>query len=122
MAHRIDIARTIPDNRAKTLVSNLQNQGFKVSGAEIVDSYTIDADLDGGDMRRIADSLTNPVFQEGRVDDSFKPRFDSAVEIGFLPGVTDNVGNTVREGVSDLLKRDFDGKPIPHGLMLEATD
>ena len=112
MAHRIDIARTIPDNRAKTLVSNLQNQGFKVSGAEIVDSYTIDADLDGGDMRRIADSLTNPVFQEGRVDDSFKPRFDYAVEIGFLPGVTDNIGNTVREGMEDSLKRNFDGQIV----------
>jgi phosphoribosylformylglycinamidine synthase II len=33
--------------------------------------------------------------------------FSFAIEIGFLPGVTDNVSNTTREGIEDLLKTSF---------------
>ncbi len=38
-------------------------------------------------------------------NDSFN--FSFAIEIGFLPGVTDNVAHTVREAVEDLLKTRF---------------
>ena len=48
--------------------------------------------------------LANPVTQRALVDKPLMPRrFDWALEIGFLPGVTDNVGNTAREAIEDLL-------------------
>ncbi|MDP4039259.1 MAG: AIR synthase-related protein [Candidatus Pacearchaeota archaeon] len=112
MAHRIEVVQKIPDTRAQVRKRELDANGFseKVDNVELVDVYTFEADLEEGDLERVIDMLANPVFQEGRINDSFQPKFDYAVEIGFLPGVTDNVGNTVREGVSDLLKRKLNGQ------------
>src|SRR3989344_1985187 len=112
MANRIEVAQIVPDARAEVKKRELEAIGFsgKVDNVELVDVYTVEGDLSKEDLDRVKDMLANPVFQEGRVNDSFKPKFDYAVEIGFLPGVTDNVGNTVREGISDLLKRELNGQ------------
>ena len=112
MANRIEVAQIVPDARAEVKKRELEAIGFsgKVDNVELVDVYTVEGDLSKEDLNRVKDMLANPVFQEGRVNDSFKPKFDYAVEIGFLPGVTDNVGNTVREGASDLLKRELNGQ------------
>ncbi len=40
-------------------------------------------------------------------NDSIKNIFSFAIEIGFLPGVTDNIAATTREGIEDLLKIKF---------------
>jgi len=112
MANRIEVTQTVSDTRAEVKKKELDSIGFsgKVDDVQIVDIYTVEGDLPKVDLDRVRDMLVNPVFQEGRVNDSFKPRFDYVVEIGFLPGVTDNVGNTVREGISDLLKRELNGQ------------
>ena len=112
MANRIEVAQKIPDTRAEVMKRKLDSLGFlgKIDGVELVDIYTIGEEVPKEELGKVRDMLANPVSQEGRVNDSFKPKFDYAVEIGFLPGVTDNVGNTVREGVSDLLKREFNGQ------------
>jgi len=41
------------------------------------------------------------------VDRPLASDFDYAIEIGFLPGVTDNVGHTAREAICDLLECAF---------------
>ena len=114
MADRIEVARKIPDTRAEVRKKELGSIGFlgKVEGVKLVDVYTIDGDLQEEELVKVRDMLANPVSQEGRVNDSFNLRFDYAIEVGFLPGVTDNVGNTVREGVSDVLKREFTGQTV----------
>ena len=38
--------------------------------------------------------------------------FDYAIEIGFLPGVTDNIGNTARESIEDLTGTVFMGQGV----------
>jgi phosphoribosylformylglycinamidine synthase subunit PurSL len=108
MAHRIEVISTIPDARAGTRLRDLQSREFRrlVNGIELVDVYTLDGDFPVERLNKVRDMLTNPVSQSGRVDDAFMPDFNYAVEIGFLPGVTDNVGNTAREGVSNLLDID----------------
>lgn len=46
--------------------------------------------------------LTNPVSQHFFINVFEHPeKFPRAMEVGFLPGVTDNVGNTVREMIED---------------------
>lgn len=103
MAHRIEIVQIIPDTRAQVRKKDLDSIGFskKVDDVKIVDVYTIEGDLPKPDLERVKGMLANSVFQEGSVDDPVKTQFDYAIEIGFLPGVTDNVGNTAREAVSD---------------------
>ena len=112
MINRIEVAQKIPDTRAEVRRRELDSIGFsgKVNIVGLVDVYTIEGDIHEEELGTVRDMLANPVSQEGRANDSFKPKFDYAIEVGFLPGVTDNVGNTVREGVSDLLKREFTGQ------------
>ncbi|MFH1325263.1 MAG: AIR synthase-related protein [archaeon] len=113
MAHRIGVARTISDARASARKRELESAGFSgITGVKIVDVYTVENDLTGKELEQVRSMLTNPVFQEGRVDNSFKPEFSFAVETGLLPGVTDNVGNTAREGISDALRKKFDGQVV----------
>ncbi|MAG02599.1 phosphoribosylformylglycinamidine synthase subunit PurL [Candidatus Pacearchaeota archaeon] len=114
MDHRIEIAQTISDMRARVRKRDLESAGFSgmIDDVRLVDVYTLDQDFSDDILERISSMLTNPVFQESKIDDSFKPEFDYAVEVGFLPGVTDNVGNTAREGVFDLLKRGLDGQTV----------
>ncbi len=56
---------------------------------------------------QLARQLVNPVVQEFTVDEATLPLFDYAIEVGFLPGVTDNVGTTARQMVEDFLGMKF---------------
>lgn len=67
-------------------------------------SYTLDASLSRSALVRAAEELTNPVTEEYAVDRILAPRtFAYAVEIGFHPGVTDNVGATASQMIGDVL-------------------
>lgn len=113
MAHRIEISQEIPDTRASVRKKELESIGFSgISDVKLVDVYTIEGELSQEELSHVKDMLANPVFQRGYVDCFNKSKFDFAVEIGYLPGVTDNVGNTTREGISDLLKREFEGQTV----------
>ncbi len=50
------------------------------------------------------------------VDEATRPLFDYAIEVGFLPGVTDNVGTTARQTVEDYL-----GVPFCEGEMVASS-
>lgn len=74
----------------------------------IVDVYTIEKNLTKKQLLSIASSLSNPVSQKFSINQPLKiSKFTWAVEIGFLPGVTDNVANTAKEIIEDLLKIKF---------------
>jgi phosphoribosylformylglycinamidine synthase len=52
----------------------------------------------------VAEALTNPILEKFSVDKLPEIKnFIYAIEIGYLPGVTDNVGHTARETILDLL-------------------
>jgi phosphoribosylformylglycinamidine synthase len=78
----------------------------KVTSVQIVESYLIKHKLAKGQIAKVAQALTNPIIEEFFIYQT--PRTGSglayAVEIGFLPGVTDNVGHTTRETIIDLLR------------------
>lgn len=74
------------------------------------DSYLIDSKLSKKELVTLAQTLTNPILEDYYIDKSPKLKnFNYAIEISFLPGVTDNVGHTVKEIAIDLfhLKNDF---------------
>ena len=53
---------------------------------------------------RLAEALTNPILEKYLINKPLQIKgFSYAIEIGFLPGVTDNVGHTVKEIATDLL-------------------
>jgi len=113
MGHRIEVSSTIPDARAEQKRVELERAGLQVEGVHISDVYTIDADLSSDQPERVAEMLSNPVFQDSVVNQTRAPEnFDYAVEIGFHPGVTDNVGTTAQEGVEDLLGTSFTNRTV----------
>jgi phosphoribosylformylglycinamidine synthase len=106
-ADRIEIVSRIADARAGVRRRHLQDSGSAgaIDRLEIIDIYTVDAGLDDDQLQTLAEALADPVTQQARVNTAALPeRFDWAVEVGFLPGVTDNVGHTAREILEDLFK------------------
>ncbi len=70
--------------------------------------YTIDKIFTDQELKKIAAALTNPVSQTAFVNRSHIPKkFSFAIEIGYLPGVTDNSAATAKELIEDLLKKKF---------------
>ena len=103
MATRIEITSKVPDTRASVLKSKLA-----VSDIFLTDVYTIDKNFTSSQLTKIGSMVANPVTQEFSFTKPLAPSsFSWAVEIGFLPGVTDNVANTTREMIEDLLKIKF---------------
>ncbi|MDQ1281376.1 MAG: phosphoribosylformylglycinamidine synthase subunit PurSL [Thermoproteota archaeon] len=77
--------------------------GLKVDEVRIRRVYTIDAKLNMEELDRVRrELLVDPVVEEG---DAPLPRFVWLIEVGFRPGVTDNVGRTAKTAIEDLLNR-----------------
>ena len=77
--------------------------------ADLINSYLLSHKLGTDKISKIAAALTNPILEEfsinkfpdvGRLG-SRRPtsNFTYAIEIGFKPGVTDNVGHGLLRGV-----------------------
>lgn len=82
----------------------------KISNTQVINVYTIVKNLNQNQLKQIASSLINPVYQKSTINQpTLIKKFTWAVETGFLPGVTDNVANTVKEIIKDQLKIKFIG-------------
>ncbi|MDR0842373.1 MAG: phosphoribosylformylglycinamidine synthase, partial [Acidobacteriota bacterium] len=69
------------------------------------DVYKIDMELSPGELARVREAFTDPVTSRSAVGRLAPPVFDWMVEVGFKPGVTDNVGATARAVARDVLDR-----------------
>ena len=107
-AWRIDVFSSGKDYRGEALKSRLLSNGYSAEKIFIADSYLINYDLSQNDASRIAEALSNRVTQSFIINGLYSLNdFDSAVEIGYLPGVTDNAAHTVREIMEDTFNRGF---------------
>ncbi len=109
-AHRITVRAKGEDARAAGYLRTLKNRFPKVKlrGLAVTESYTIDAKLSSRELESSAKSLANPIIEEHALGVVLAPKtFSVVIEIGFLPGVTDNVGHTVQEMIEDATGRDF---------------
>ncbi|MEK7633948.1 MAG: AIR synthase-related protein [Patescibacteria group bacterium] len=80
----------------------------KISNNQAVDVYTIVKSLNQNQLNEIALSLINPVYQIFKINQpTLVKKFNWAFEIGFLPGVTDNIANTTKEIIEDKLNIKF---------------
>lgn len=79
-----------------------------IASVTLIDVYTIDKTLTPQQLEKIASILSNPVNQTFSINTpALQKNFTYAIETGFLPGVTDNVGNTAKDAIEDLLKSKF---------------
>ncbi|NQZ14351.1 MAG: phosphoribosylformylglycinamidine synthase [Alphaproteobacteria bacterium] len=117
MVQRIEVFTVSEDGRAKTLEAQFKKSGKNLESVRVVDVYTIEEGIqDQGRLNACLQSFTNPVTQKAFVlEDGQAPAndyietvgdFDWALEIGFLPGVTDNIGHTATELTALTLGRD----------------
>ncbi len=108
MAVRIEIGSKIEDTRAAVRKKSLSDLSFfpKITDLVIVDVHTVDKKFLKKDLSKIASALSSKVSQI--TGDRICPKdFSWAIEIGYLPGVTDNVANSAKEMIEDLLKVKF---------------
>ncbi len=107
--HRIEVHYST-DPRLKTRTSRIRSLGFPVDELHLIDVYTIATstrDFSGKELAGIGTQLINPVVQKFLVDSPTLMPFDYAIEVGFLPGVTDNVGTTARQTIEDFFSMKF---------------
>jgi len=121
MANRIEIALKdgVRDPRGERIRREIEDfLHLAVKEVRTIDVYIVDADLTREELEAAASGpFCDPVIQTWSIDLPQAARFDWAVEVGFRPGVTDNVGRTAREAIMYLTGRSFaDGEGVYSGV------
>ncbi|MDI6776521.1 MAG: AIR synthase-related protein [Syntrophales bacterium] len=113
MADRIEIGfkegvrDALGEKVRRRIVEHLQ---IHIDEVETIEVYTIDGQLTGEELKKVATGpLSDPIIHDFAINMGLADRFDWLIEVGFKPGVTDNVGKTAREAIELLL-----GKPSEH--------
>ena len=111
MANRIEIGfragirDALGEKIKRRIIEHLR---IPVDSVQTIEVYTTDAPLTPEELERAARGpLSDPVIQEYAVDTPLARGFDWLIEVGFRPGVTDNVGKTAAEAIALLI-----GKPL----------
>ena len=99
----------IRDARGERVRSEIsEHLGLELSEVRTIDVYTVDAALSEQDIAAAATGpFSDPVIQETAVNRPLARDFDVLIEVGFRPGVTDNVGRTAKEALQYLVGRRF---------------
>ena len=106
---RIFVKYTIPDSRTKVKKKQFEALGLKnkLGAVYLAECYTIDAKLDKKQIQKAKTLLANLLAQSAETALAAPRNFNYTVEVGYLPGVTDNVGNTAKETLADGAKIKF---------------
>lgn len=116
MADRIEVGfkkgvrDALGEKTKKRIIDNL---GLQISNVATVEVYTIAGDLTAGELREAAAGpLSDPVIQDYAINRPLASGFDWLIEVGFRPGVTDNVGKTAREAITLMLGENLGERKI----------
>ena len=104
--YRIAIDKLEKGPEARVLERRIKALGYNIS-VSLSRVYTIQHDFSPEQVEVIANALHNPVVEAVRINKPVAESFDWALELGFLPGVTDNVAHTTTEIINDLLKTEI---------------
>ncbi|MBN2706241.1 MAG: hypothetical protein JXR89_07365 [Deltaproteobacteria bacterium] len=113
--HRLEIFFQKPefDARGPLLCAGINSLALTnpIDEVRISEVYTLEGEFPQGALQAAAGLLSNPVIHDFLIDE---PRAlgdaDYVLEVGFLPGVTDNVAHTAAETLIDAW-----GKPLEEG-------
>ncbi len=107
MANRIEVGfkKEIRDALGEKIKKRIiENFSLPVRKVQTIEIYTMTGDLTEKELRKIAAGpLSDPVIQKFSINKPLAGGFDWLIEVGFRPGVTDNVGKTAREAIELLL-------------------
>ena len=110
MASRIEVCfkkgirDALGEKVKKRIIDNFSLPVEKVSTIEV---YTIAGDLTKEELKKAAAGpLSDPIIQNFSINKPLAADFGWLIEVGFKPGVTDNVGKTAREAIELLLGYD----------------
>ena len=111
MADRIEVGfkegirDALGEKTKKRIIDNLALPVEKVATIEV---YTIAGELTAAELQEAAAGpLSDPVIQEFSINKPLAKNFDWLIEVGFRPGVTDNVGKTAREAITLIAWRKY---------------
>ncbi len=109
MLTRIEVAQKSPatDSRGnKVLTAIREDVGLAVDRVASLLVYTLEMELTPDEAHKAASELlADPVTEAAGIDQPLAHDFDYLIEVGFKPGVTDNIGRSSREGLADLWDR-----------------
>ena len=109
VAHRIEVElkKEMRDPLGEKIKKRIQSDlGLSVESSRTVSVFTLDIDLSGEELKRVATGpFLDPIIQQFSIDTPLARDFDWLVEVGFKPGVTDNVGKTAKEAIEWRLGR-----------------
>jgi phosphoribosylformylglycinamidine synthase len=112
MLYRIEIGlkQGVPDARGRGVVGQAQGAlGMILDGCQTRDVYKVVANIDEAKAAEVQTAFADPVVAESAIGRLPAPEtFDWMLEVGFKPGVTDNVGRTARGALRDLAGRELD--------------
>ena len=117
MAERIEIGfkEEVRDALGEKIKRRIREHLFMdVQQVRTVEVYTLDGTLPPDDLElAAAGPLSDPVIQRYTINRSCVADFDWLIEVGYRPGVTDNVGKTAREALALLFgKKPADFFPV----------
>ncbi len=111
MPHRIEVSLrpSLPDPAGRRIKARIAaDLGIALQDLRVADAFVIDWDLDATQLASIAEEVfRDPVIQDASLDKPLDIPFNWLIEVGFRPGVTDNIGRTAREAVARTLGIDF---------------
>jgi len=108
---RIEVFYKKDDPRGRAVREKFISLGYSIDKVYLADNYLLDIDVNENDIKSAADILIQPVTQNYTINNPYNPGdFNYCIEIGFLPGVTDNISHTVRESLEDFFKKKFDSE------------
>ncbi|MDP8255173.1 MAG: AIR synthase-related protein [Candidatus Alcyoniella australis] len=103
MAHRIEVAllEQMDDAVGRKIGRRInEDLGLSIDDVRTIQVYTVDKQLSAEQLEACASGpLCDPIIQTYAVDNPLARDFDWLIEVGYLPGVTDNIGRTAREAL-----------------------
>ena len=112
MLYRIEIGlkQGVPDARGRGVIGQAQGAlGMTIDACQTRDVYKVVANIDDAKAAEVQTAFADPVVAESAMNRLPPPEsFDWILEIGFKPGVTDNVGRTARGALRDIVGRDLE--------------
>ena len=113
MAHRIEVGfrEGVTDALGESVRKGIaETIGIILDSVKTISVFTIDAELTKEELHVLGTNLfADPLTQEFSIDSPHAKDYDWIIEVGFRPGVTDNVGKTSKEAIQDILKKPING-------------
>ena len=107
MPHRIEVSLipSLPDPAGRRMKARIAaDLGLTVEDVRVADAFVIDKELSRPELESVVEEVfRDPVIQQATIDAPLSLPFDWLIEVGFRPGVTDNIGRTAREAVERTL-------------------